>query len=144
MGSGRRRGKLSNIHLGARGEDGELVMLGKTFKGMTDEMLAWQTERFLELETHRDDWTVHLRPEQVVEVAAVGGDVQSGVVADVHRGDAEFGVQAFAVPPRIRAGVGPRRPPPTISAVPSPLVSKMAALLVKNWRRLSGSTGLLA
>ena len=71
-GSGRRRGKLSNIHLGARGEDGELVMLGKTFKGMTDEMLAWQTQRFLELETHRDDWTVHLRPEQVVEVAVDG------------------------------------------------------------------------
>lgn len=70
-GSGRRRGKLSNIHLGARGEDG-FVMLGKTFKGMTDEMLAWQTARFLELETRRDDSTVHLRPEQVVEVAFDG------------------------------------------------------------------------
>ncbi|MGH3424552.1 MAG: ATP-dependent DNA ligase, partial [Nocardioidaceae bacterium] len=53
-GSGRRRGRLSNIHLGARDpESGEFVMLGKTFKGMTDEILAWQTERFLELETSR-------------------------------------------------------------------------------------------
>ena len=50
-GSGRRQGWLSNIHLGARDPDtGGFVMLGKTFKGMTDEMLAWQTERFLELE----------------------------------------------------------------------------------------------
>jgi len=48
------------------------VMLGKTFKGLTDEMLAWQTERFLQLEQRRDDWTVHLRPEQVVEVAFDG------------------------------------------------------------------------
>ncbi len=71
-GSGRRQGKLSNIHLAARGEDGEPVMLGKTFKGMTDEMLAWQTERFLELETRRDHHVVHVRPEQVVEIALDG------------------------------------------------------------------------
>ncbi|MBK7820678.1 MAG: ATP-dependent DNA ligase [Tessaracoccus sp.] len=72
-GSGRRRGWLSNIHLGARDPaTGGFVMLGKTFKGMTDEMLAWQTARFLELETHRDDWTVYLRPEQVVEIAFDG------------------------------------------------------------------------
>ena len=71
-GSGRRRGWLSNIHLGARSEDGGFVMLGKTFKGMTDEMLAWQTERFLALETHRDGHVVHVRPEQVVEVAFDG------------------------------------------------------------------------
>lgn len=73
-GSGRRRGTLSNIHLGARDEDdpGRFVMLGKTFKGMTDEMLAWQTERFQELKTHEDDWTVHVRPEQVVEIAFDG------------------------------------------------------------------------
>ncbi|WP_122817703.1 ATP-dependent DNA ligase [Nocardioides pantholopis] len=70
-GSGRRRGFLSNIHLGARDGDG-FVMLGKTFKGMTDEMLAWQTERFLELETHRDGHVVHVRPEQVVEIAFDG------------------------------------------------------------------------
>jgi len=69
-GSGRRRGWLSNLHLGARDPDsGGFAMLGKTFKGLTDEMLAWQTERFLALETHRDDFTVHVRPEQVVEVA---------------------------------------------------------------------------
>lgn len=47
-------------------------MLGKTFKGMTDEMLAWQTERFLALETHRDSYVVHVRPEQVVEIAFDG------------------------------------------------------------------------
>ena len=77
-GSGRRRGWLSNIHLGARDpaagadSDKRFVMLGKTFKGMTDEMLAWQTERFLELETHREGHVVHVRPEQVVEVAFDG------------------------------------------------------------------------
>ena len=72
-GSGRRRGWLSNIHLGARDPaTGGYVMLGKTFKGMTDEMLAWQTARFLELEDHRDDWAVYLRPEQVVEIAFDG------------------------------------------------------------------------
>ena len=71
-GSGRRRGMLSNIHLGARDGRGGWVMLGKTFKGMTDAMLAWQTERFLALETRRDDYTVYVRPEQVVEVAFDG------------------------------------------------------------------------
>jgi DNA ligase-1 len=72
-GHGRRRGWLSNLHLGARDpESGEFVMLGKTFKGMTDEMLAWQTERFQQLETHRDEWTVYVRPELVVEVAFDG------------------------------------------------------------------------
>ena len=73
-GSGRRQGWLSNIHLGARdvGAEGGFVMLGKTFKGMTDEMLAWQTERFLELETSRSGHVVHLRPEQVVEIALDG------------------------------------------------------------------------
>ncbi len=72
-GSGRRQGLLSNIHLGAREPDtGEFVMLGKTFKGMTDEMLTWQTQRFLELETHREAHIVHVRPEQVVEIAIDG------------------------------------------------------------------------
>jgi DNA ligase-1 len=71
-GSGRRQGWLSNIHLGARDPDGGFVMLGKTFKGMTDAMLAWQTERFLELETHREGHVVHVRPEQVVEIAIDG------------------------------------------------------------------------
>ncbi|QIG42915.1 ATP-dependent DNA ligase [Nocardioides anomalus] len=74
-GSGRRRGWLSNIHLGARDGDG-FVMLGKTFKGMTDEMLAWQTERFTALardpEHVRDAHVVELRPEQVVEIAFDG------------------------------------------------------------------------
>jgi DNA ligase 1 len=72
-GSGRRRGWLSNIHMGARDPDtGELVMVGKTFKGLTDEMLTWQTERFLSLETGRDGHVVWLRPEQVVEIALDG------------------------------------------------------------------------
>jgi ATP-dependent DNA ligase I len=72
-GSGRRQGTLSNIHLGARDPaTGGFVMLGKTFKGMTDAMLAWQTERFLELETSRDGRVVHVRPEQVVEIAFDG------------------------------------------------------------------------
>jgi DNA ligase-1 len=72
-GHGRRQGRLSNLHLGARDpETGGFVMLGKTFKGMTDDMLAWQTERLLELETGREDITVHVRPELVVEVAFDG------------------------------------------------------------------------
>ena len=71
-GSGRRRGWLSNIHLGARDEGGGFVMLGKTFKGMTDAILEWQTERFLELETHREGHVVYVRPEQVVEIAFDG------------------------------------------------------------------------
>jgi DNA ligase-1 len=72
-GSGRRRGKLSNLHLGTR----EGVMLGKTFKGMTDEMLAWQTERLLELETGREGHVVHVRPELVVEIAFDGVQASS-------------------------------------------------------------------
>jgi DNA ligase-1 len=69
-GHGRRRGWLSNLHLGARDQvGGGFVMLGKTFKGMTDEMLAWQTARLQELEVSRDGHTVYVRPELVVEVA---------------------------------------------------------------------------
>ncbi len=77
-GHGRRQGKLSNLHLGARDPStGGHVMLGKTFKGMTDEMLAWQTERLLELETRREGITVHVRPELVVEVAFDGVQASS-------------------------------------------------------------------
>jgi ATP-dependent DNA ligase I len=69
-GHGRRSGKLSNLHLGARDPaTGEYVMLGKTFKGLTDAMLEWQTREFLSRETNRDRSTVYLRPELVVEVA---------------------------------------------------------------------------
>ena len=69
-GHGRRRGTLSNLHLGARDpQTGAFVMLGKTFKGLTDEMLAWQTRRLLELEIGRDAYTVYVRPELVVEIA---------------------------------------------------------------------------
>ncbi|GAA4805274.1 ATP-dependent DNA ligase [Nocardioides caeni] len=73
-GSGRRRGWLSNIHLGARDPDSPtgFTMLGKTFKGMTDAMLTWQTERFRELEVADDGWVVTVRPEQVVEIAFDG------------------------------------------------------------------------
>jgi DNA ligase 1 len=69
-GHGRRRGWLSNLHLAARDDrDGTFVMLGKTFKGMTDDMLDWQTRELLALETHREASTVHVRPALVVEVA---------------------------------------------------------------------------
>ena len=78
-GHGRRRGWLSNLHLGARAQDGSgFVMVGKTFKGLTDELLRWQTERFLELAEREEPWdgpgtgVVWLRPEQVVEVAVDG------------------------------------------------------------------------
>jgi DNA ligase-1 len=69
-GHGRRKGWLSNLHLGARDpEHGGFVMLGKTFKGLTDEMLARQTEQLLALEVSRDAYTVYVRPEVVVEIA---------------------------------------------------------------------------
>jgi len=69
-GHGRRTGLLSNLHLGAKDkESGEFVMLGKTFKGLTDEMLRWQTKKLLELETERDEWTVYVKPELVIEIA---------------------------------------------------------------------------
>jgi DNA ligase-1 len=68
-GHGRRRGWLSNLHLGARDPSGGFVMLGKTFKGMTDEMLAWQTRELLARAIARDEYTVHVRPELVVEIA---------------------------------------------------------------------------
>ena len=69
-GSGRRRGWLSNLHLGALDPvSGGFVMLGKTFKGMSDELLEWQTRELLARETARDDWTVRVRPELVVEIA---------------------------------------------------------------------------
>jgi DNA ligase-1 len=69
-GSGRRRGWLSNLHLGARDPARQsFVMLGKTFKGLTDEMLTWQTQQFLQREIGRDDDVVHVRPDLVVEIA---------------------------------------------------------------------------
>ncbi|MEW5881723.1 MAG: ATP-dependent DNA ligase [Pseudomonadota bacterium] len=74
-GHGRRRGWLSNLHLGARDPAGGFVMLGKTFKGLTDELLEWQTRELLAREIGRDDSTVYVRPELVVEVAF--NDVQA-------------------------------------------------------------------
>jgi len=77
-GSGRRTGQLSNLHLGALDPDGEFggpgefVMVGKTFKGLTDELLRWQTEYFPSIETHRSDYAVHVRPVTVVEIAIDG------------------------------------------------------------------------
>jgi DNA ligase-1 len=72
-GHGRRRGWLSNLHLGARDPaGGGFVMLGKTFKGLTDEMLRWQTGRLQELAVERGDWVVRVRPELVVEIAFDG------------------------------------------------------------------------
>src|SRR2546426_588655 len=71
-GHGRRRGRLSNLHLGARDPAGGFVMLGKTFKGMTDEILEWQTKRLSELEIREEGQVVYVRPELVVEVAFNG------------------------------------------------------------------------
>jgi DNA ligase-1 len=69
-GHGRRRGWLSNLHLGVRDPvAGGFVMLGKTFKGMTDALLEWQTRELLAREVARDEWTVYVRPELVVEIA---------------------------------------------------------------------------
>ena len=69
-GNGRRDGWLSNLHLGARDPaSGRFVMLGKTFKGLTDELLRWQTEKLLALETHREGHVVHVQPAMVVEIA---------------------------------------------------------------------------
>jgi DNA ligase-1 len=77
-GYGRRTGKLSNIHLGARDPDGgEPVMVGKTFKGMTDELLDWQTRTLSGLARERPEWGVLLRPELVVEVAVDGAQRSS-------------------------------------------------------------------
>jgi DNA ligase-1 len=77
-GHGRRRGWLSNLHLGARDpETGGFVMLGKTFKGLTDELLRWQTERLRELQVSDDGWVVHVRPELVVEIAFDGVQTSS-------------------------------------------------------------------
>jgi DNA ligase-1 len=77
-GHGRRRGWLSNLHLGARDPaEGGFVMLGKTFKGLTDELLAWQTAELLAREVARDGITVHVRPELVVEIAFDGVQTSS-------------------------------------------------------------------
>ena len=77
-GHGRRQGWLSNLHLGARDpEGGGFVMLGKTFKGMTDEMLAWQTQHLSSLKTEEERHVVHVRPELVVEIAFDGVQTSS-------------------------------------------------------------------
>ncbi len=77
-GHGRRTGYLSNLHLGARDPDGgPPIMVGKTFKGLTDELLAWQTAELPGIETHRDDWTVYVRPELVVEIELDGAQVST-------------------------------------------------------------------
>jgi DNA ligase-1 len=77
-GHGRRQGWLSNLHLGARHpETGEFVMVGKTFKGLTDELLGWQTEQFLARKVDERGYTVHVRPELVVEIALDGAQVST-------------------------------------------------------------------
>ncbi|OZM73636.1 ATP-dependent DNA ligase [Amycolatopsis antarctica] len=77
-GHGRRTGYLSNLHLGARDPDGgPPIMVGKTFKGLTDELLGWQTAALREIESRRDEWTVHVRPELVVEIELDGAQVST-------------------------------------------------------------------
>lgn len=83
-GHGRRSGYLSNLHLGARDPDGgPLIMVGKTFKGLTDELLSWQTEEFPRRETHREGWTVYLAPELVVEIELDGVQTSSRYSGEV-------------------------------------------------------------
>ena len=100
-GHGRRHGWLSNLHLGARDPDGGFVMVGKTFKGLTDALLAWQTERFLELEERRDGIVVFVRPEQVVEIALDGVQVSPRYPGGVALRFARVGATA---PTRTRGG----------------------------------------
>jgi DNA ligase-1 len=80
-GHGRRQGWLSNLHLGARGDDGEFVMVGKTFKGLTDELLRWQTEALQKIAVGTEEgdgaYVVHVRPELVVEIALDGVQVST-------------------------------------------------------------------
>ncbi|WP_026360816.1 ATP-dependent DNA ligase [Amycolatopsis nigrescens] len=77
-GHGRRTGYLSNLHLGARDPDGgPPIMVGKTFKGLTDELLTWQTAKFQEIEARRTDWTVYVRPELVVEIELDGAQTST-------------------------------------------------------------------
>lgn len=77
-GHGRRTGYLSNLHLGARDPDGgPFIMVGKTFKGLTDELLTWQTTEFPKYEDHRDDWAVYLKPALVVEIALDGAQAST-------------------------------------------------------------------
>lgn len=77
-GHGRRTGYLSNLHLGARDPDGgPPIMVGKTFKGLTDELLAWQTAALREIESRQTDWVVHVRPELVVEIAVDGAQAST-------------------------------------------------------------------
>ncbi|WP_053719433.1 ATP-dependent DNA ligase [Saccharothrix sp. NRRL B-16348] len=77
-GSGRRKGLLSNLHLGARDPDGGApIMVGKTFKGLTDELLAWQTRELMAIATEKGDWVVKVRPELVIEIELDGVQVSS-------------------------------------------------------------------
>ena len=113
-GSGRRKGWLSNLHLGARDPDtGGFVMLGKTFKGLTDELLRWQTERFLALAVERGDWVVRVRPEQVVEIAFDGVQTSRAIRAGWRCGSPGWCATATTSPP-------PRPTPSTRSAPSTP------------------------
>src|SRR3546814_13377881 len=77
LGRGRRQGSLSNLWLGARDPYGRFVVVGKTFKGLTDELLTWETAALLEREVERDGIVVHVRPELVVEIALDGVQTSS-------------------------------------------------------------------
>ena len=119
-GSGRRRGWLSNLHLAALDDQGRPVMVGKTFKGLTDQLLTWQTEQFLARETGRDGHIVWVRPEVVVEIALDGAQASTrypGGVAlrfarvrryreDKDPSDADSLDAVRALLPRSRAGSG--------------------------------------
>jgi DNA ligase-1 len=125
-GHGRRHGVLSNLHLGARDpESGGFVMLGKTFKGLTDQMLAWQTAHLLELQTSQEGHVVHVRPELVVEIAfdgIQGSPRYPGGVAlrfarvkrhrpDKRAQDADTLAAVLAIHAAAGGATGPARPP---------------------------------
>ena len=117
-GHGRRRGWLSNLHLGARDpRDGGFVMVGKTFKGLTDELLTWQTEAFLAREIGRDADTVHVRPDLVVEVAIDG--VQASTPLPGRGGAALRPGQALPPGQGRRGGRHHRRPAPAAGGQPA-------------------------
>ena len=121
-GHGRRQGWLSNLHLGARDPDGGFVMVGKTFKGLTDALLTWQTEALLEREVSREGIVVHVRPELVVEIALDGVQTSTrypggvalrfarvkGYRPDKDPGDADL----IATVQAMRAGVSGAEPDP--------------------------------
>ena len=116
-GHGRRHGWLSNLHLGARDDDGSFVMVGKTFKGLTDELLRWQTEALLAREVARDGIVVHVRPELVFEIALDGVQVSRRYAGGVALRFARVRrYRSDKAPAEAPAGPGAPAPEPAVPA----------------------------